>query len=275
MKQKEMRLVIGKRFKKIDRLYRKIINGFDMELIHEFRTEVKKLRAFLRLINVEIGDNNRLRISKKIKTFYGYAGTIRNLQLQTESINLYIGKPEYTVIEAYVEYLDNIIGKWKQHAIEFTATKSNFYTRRKKILKQLPKKFSNSSAKKFLRNKQGELMCLMMELPDDDVLHSIRKVLKDILYNWPFIKQYGKLPGSFSKKQEIKLFTDLLGLFLDKRIGIILLETYCKDCEENGIFFENEINQFQKIESLWENEKQQLSGFIYLKTGLMQLPADS
>ena len=77
-----------------------------MESIHDLRTETKKLRAFLRLLNVEIDDDDqRLKIPEKMKTFYGYAGTIRNLQLQLKNMEAYTGNPRFTVIEAYIDYL--------------------------------------------------------------------------------------------------------------------------------------------------------------------------
>ena len=76
-----------------------------MESIHEFRTEIKKLRAFLRLLNVEAGDDSRLKISKEMKTFYGYAGTIRNLQLQLKNMYAFAGDPQYTVTGTYIVYL--------------------------------------------------------------------------------------------------------------------------------------------------------------------------
>ena len=61
----------------------------------------------------------------------------------------------------------------------------------------------------------------------------------------------------------------MLGLFLDKGIGIILLETYCKDCEENGLFIEKEIKELQEIEARWKSEKQDLTKIIYLNPGLL------
>jgi CHAD domain-containing protein len=273
MKQKKIAAVINKRFKKTDKVFCKIISGFEMESIHEFRTEIKKLRAFFRLLNVEINDDSKLKIPKKMKAFYGYAGTIRNLQLQLKNIFAY---SQYIATETYIDYLKKIIEKWEGNAIEFTGPENNFYRDEKKIIQNLPGKLRKASVKKFLRNKMNELASLVKDLPDDDVLHSIRKLLKDILYNWAFIKRYCKLlPSVFSEEEKIKSFTELLGLFLDKRIGINLLETYCRDCEENGLFIEKEINELQEIEGRWRREKQELAQIIYLNPGLQKLPPAS
>jgi CHAD domain-containing protein len=276
MKQREISAVINKRLKKIEKLFRQIVIRFEMESIHEFRTEIKKLRAFLRLLNVEIDDDSKLKISKEMKTFYGYAGMIRNLQLQLKNMYAYTGNPQYAIIETYIEYLKKIIEKWKGNAIEFTKSENNFYHYKKKIKQQLPGKLRKTSGKRFLENKINELSRLIKELPDDDILHLIRKLLKDILYNWEFVKHYNKLlPADFSEEEKMKSFTELLGLFLDKGIGIILLETYCKDCEENGLFVEKEIKELQEIERRWKSERQEFSQIIYLNPALLQPPVNS
>jgi len=270
MKQKGIAAVIDKRFKKIDSHFHSVITGFEIEPIHEFRTDIKKLRAFFRLLNVEI-DEDRLKVSKRMKMLYGYGGTIRNFQLQLKNMHAYLADPRYTIIEAYMEYLKKMIEKWKANAIEFNGQGSNFRDDNKKIHEQLPERLRRASVKKFLQNKMSELAYLLKELPGDDVLHQIRKILKDILYNWVFIKRYKKLlPPDFSTEEKIKPFTEILGLFMDKSIGVILLETYCKDCEENGLFIEKEMSELQEIERNWKREKQELMHIIYLNPGLQQ-----
>ena len=54
-------------------------------------------------------------------------------------------------------------------------------------------------------------------------------------------------------------------------MGIILLETYCKDCEENGLFIEKEIKELQEIEGRMEKRKAGTCQIIYLKPGLCLL----
>ena len=56
MKHREIVAVIENRFAKINKSFHKVAAHFDAEDIHQFRTEVKKLKSFLRLI--EIGFNN-------------------------------------------------------------------------------------------------------------------------------------------------------------------------------------------------------------------------
>ena len=262
--------LMEKRFKKINEIYKQIINGFEIEPIHEFRTEVKKLRAFLRLLNVEMNDN-RLKIPKGMKLFYGYAGTIRNLQLQVKDIYAYAGTERNAVVDTYVEYLSKMVEKWKQNAVDFSYSKKDFCDDEKKLQKRLPAKLRKPSIKKFIRNKIDEFEVLVKELPGEDILHSIRKLWKDILYNWKFIRPHKKmLPSYFSNKEKIKSFTELLGDFLDKHTSINLLETYCKDSEENGSFTRDDITTLQKIELILKKEKQDIAHRIYSSPVLQQ-----
>ncbi len=64
------------------------------------------------------------------------------------------------------------------------------------MLEKLPQKLKRSTPKKFLLKKIIELKDLLVKLPDENILHSIRKVLKDILYNWKFIKSLKKQAAS-------------------------------------------------------------------------------
>jgi CHAD domain-containing protein len=258
---------VNKHFKIINKLYRQIINSFEIESVHEFRTEIKKLRAFLRLLNVEINDDV-LKIPKPLKLFYSYAGTIRNLQLQLKNISDKENSA-LTITNIYIDYLHKIIEKWETRAIEFSYSKKDFSDDEKKLRKRLPGKLRRASIKKYMRNKMNEFAILLKELPGENILHSIRKLLKDILYNWKFIKPYKKmLPSYLSKKEKIRSFTELIGLLLDKYTGVNLLETYLKDSEENGSFTEKDISDLQKIESAWKNELQELSQKIYSKLSL-------
>ena len=81
-----------------------------------------------------------------------------------------------------------MIEKWKDHATELAGLVNNFNDEEKKIIDKLPGNPGERTIKKFIQDKINELERFLKELPDDDVLHNIRKLLKDILYNWSFIE---------------------------------------------------------------------------------------
>ena len=54
MKSDQIISAIDKRFKKVKKYYNKLLEDFEIEQIHGFGLEMKKLRAFIRLINTNI-----------------------------------------------------------------------------------------------------------------------------------------------------------------------------------------------------------------------------
>ena len=89
MKKDELVKTVKQNFKISAKLFRKVITDFDVADINEFRTGIKKLRSFFHLVDMEFSSGFQIKMSKKMKTFYGYAGIIRNLKLHLKNINDY------------------------------------------------------------------------------------------------------------------------------------------------------------------------------------------
>ena len=62
------------------------------EAIHLFRIEIKKLRAFLRLLSLKLKKEDELKLPFKIKKMYKYAGKIRDRQLHRKRMKAAIKK---------------------------------------------------------------------------------------------------------------------------------------------------------------------------------------
>src|SRR5438477_12408437 len=115
MKQEEISAGIKKNFKKIHKLFDEIIIDFEMESIHQFRTGKKKLRGFLRLLNMEEDkEADKLKLTEKMKTFYGYMGSIRNLQIQLQDIYNYLESSSEKLPASYIEILNTEIENTKR-----------------------------------------------------------------------------------------------------------------------------------------------------------------
>lgn len=270
MKKNEIEEVIISHFKRIDKLFHKIIVDFQTEDIQQFRVEIKKLRSFLHLLDMESNEGIPLRMTKKMKTFYGYAGIIHNLQLQLKRVTIYLENSTNNIHVSYLETLQNGIEDWEKNAKYFMDQENNFYNDEKEILSGLPYKLSKKSIKKFLQFILYELQNLLTRLDDDEALHSIRKFLKDVLYNWTFIQQYiTYLPAGLSNEEEARSFIEILGHFRDKCITLVLLQTYYNDSLEN-----EEKKILQQIEHEWKREKQELRQIIFTKIDLIHLVAN-
>lgn len=249
MKQNEMSEIIEERFKIIDKLLHKIIREFAAADIHGFRVEVKKLRAFLRLLDIEKTMNKPL-IPKLLKTFYGYVGIIHNIQMHKHSLFKYITDYKIAQPETYMQLLFVEEDYWKREAAELMEGDS-FRNDEDKILKQLPDKLEKSTIKNFMQNNLGELKNQMENIPDDVAVHNTRKILKDILYNWNYI-DHNDLPKKISEEKDLKLLAAQLENFRDKCIQLEFLS----DEYFNKVKDENEKNILLKIKTQFLGEKQ-------------------
>lgn len=212
------------RFKKISKHYTNLLEDFDPEEIHLFRVEMKKLRAFIRLNNL-ILTLNRQKIPKEIKSFYNITGNIRNLQLHHKRVlnlceDLLLNKPS--------QYLEQLADEEKQMRLKAKelATRISFNDFEKKLRKQAAEKISKTVYKIFVA-KNNVRLAELIALPFfyDEALHEIRKILKDISYNWSHIEQVATvdLPAQWTDLSTIEKITEELGNFHDLCVALYLL----------------------------------------------------
>jgi len=216
-------MVMENHRKKIKKLYKKVVKGFDKEEVHDFRVEVKKLRALLRLL---FHDRNgkKYKVPKQIKGLYRCTGHIRNLQLQEEKIIQFTFRENVWPAE-YIAFLRSKQQSWILNARKYKGEKP--YKRSeensiKKGMKGLDKKI----VKSYVEYQRGLIQnILLLEHFEDNDLHQLRKHLKDILYNWKLIKLFliSLLPHFLDKKKKINAFTIMLGEFQDACMEIEFL----------------------------------------------------
>lgn len=252
MKQKEIIDIIEDRFKIINKLSHQILKEFDAEDIHDFRVEVKKLRAFLRLLHANKDDEPL--IPKLLKTFYGYVGIIRSIQLQKHNIYAYITQYEKDKPEEYLILLEDEKGYWEKQAIELMED-NNFDEVEEKITCRVPLKINHADVNAFLQNKLVDLKEHLNFLRADNTIHLARKILKDLLYLWNYIKDNVNLPDAIADENELKELTVTLGIFRDKCIQLQLLQ----DEYLNKLTNKNEKTLLLEIENDWQNEKSSIA----------------
>lgn len=249
MKEKEIKHVVEDYFKTIGKVLPSIIKESAKDDIHDFRVEVKKLRAFLRLLNGGEETDHSL-IPKLLKSFYGYTGIVRDLQLQRHYIFSYITNYKIEEPAEYLAILNDEEKYWMQNAKALMADK-DFSEAKEKILKQIPHKLEKSAIKKFVENKLDELEQQLKNLKDDAAIHTIRKILKDILYAWDYIKDVAQLPEIISKQDDVKLLTKQLGDYIDLCMQLEFLQPEYLD----NIKKEDEKVEIEKIKDEVGHEK--------------------
>ncbi len=193
-------------------------------------------------------------MSKFLKKSYKLTGTIRGLQLQRQRIQLVVREVNDIQPENYLNLL-TIQATENMAAIQnLIKTRKSLLSGGKKIITILPDKLNNKSIKKFIQAEAIKLREIVKnEHLQDESLHRFRKILKDIQYNWPFVKKFlGKsLPSTVNDNDYIKSITDLIGNFHDACIGLSLLEPNYID----QISDEKERILLLNIKIEWENDK--------------------
>ena len=216
MKAEDIVEVYKQRFRKIKRHYDGLLKDFKAGEIHHFRVEVKKLRAFMRLLSAGY-TTQKITLPQEIKSFYRMAGLLRNLQLYSVRISalceeLSIPKPllylkslheeENTMCLAMSQVAENL--PWKEFHHELT--------------NNAPSQLTGKAIKAFVRQSKSKLEDLFsLQNYNEDLLHSIRKLLKDLMYNSKYIASAlaVSLPPELRSLKTIEPLTVALGDLFD------------------------------------------------------------
>jgi CHAD domain-containing protein len=253
MKKEEINEFIEERFKKINKYFHKAIKSFDLEDIGAFRLEVKKLKVFFHLLNMESEDGFSFHITKRMKTIYGYLGIVHNFQLQLKKTNEYVKKIEDAVPLCYRNVLRKELEYWVSISQDFIAADDNFLSDKDLILATLPDKLTKKSIKKFIDYTLHGLNTISGRLDDED-LENVRKFMEDIYYNYDFIKPYFTEPQTnlFNRKKVGSLL-ELFNNYRDKCMALALLQMAGTDGLED-----HEKVILKQIENDWLYEKKEL-----------------
>ncbi len=171
----------------------------------------------------------QIKLSKKMKTFYGYAGIIRNLQLHNQNIENICKTPGKKYPELYLKKIKEI-KKWEQRTRDFINDDNNFLNDEEKNLNELPAKLTKELIKKFLDYTVCKIHHLLNHLNKNEALDEIRSFFQDIFYNWSYIKNYSSsLSEVFTSDAQRNTCMTVMRYFRDKCIDSTLIETYCGD----------------------------------------------
>jgi hypothetical protein len=243
------------------------MDNFESEDIREFRSEIKKLKVFLHLLNMESEDGLSYRITKRMKTIYGYFGVIQNFQLQLKKTNEYVKNSSGNIPVNYLNMLRRELEFWKKISKDFIDADYDFFGDKKEILDTLPNKLTKKAIKKFIHYTLYELQVISGHL-DDYSLDNTRKFMEDIYYNYAFIKPF--LNPRQTNLFDEKTINECLELFADFRVkcvALALLHTFGAD--------ESEKQLLKDMENDWLLEKKELKNQLSAKLDFLHLKAIS
>ena len=216
--------IVNRHFTKLEEASGKIDKELEKEAIHDFRTTYKKLRAWLRLLNFAIVMPAKIKIPKPGKEFYHSLGEIRDRQIQCETI-LTKTQGHPVTPDEYFQVLKNEIGKFGDLSEKKEARKS-FVQEHKKIPSEVRESDRIIEAGKYLETKWDIVIGMVRENQfEDEQLHTIRKILKDIYYITYKEDDTETVPEEnvYLDENEFKNLLDDIGKFQDLCTALELL----------------------------------------------------
>jgi CHAD domain-containing protein len=243
--------IIGERLEKLNKYLHKTAGRFRAIPIHSLRLEVKKLRSFLKMITV---NGNTVSIPKRLKKLYRLLGRIRLIQLHRQAIlevtgKFHTGKPAH-----YLLSLENERRKLKKEAKNRVRKMKPL--RAKNFGKGLPEKIGAVGSLKYFALQGNRLIDLLHHPnPDEESLHEIRKILKGILYDLPYLKDKNIRNRHLNQTRtaDMKSLESKIGEFHDISTSLQLLREAMKN--PYGI---REKHYLTLILNLWQKDKEDL-----------------
>jgi CHAD domain-containing protein len=271
MKNKDFKEEAEHRMKKATECFKKLHADFDSEDIHDFRVEMKKVRALLRLADFGSKRKKKIKLPKKLKEFYKTVGDIRSLQLHAKKINDTASAELDPPPDLYLKLLEGRkeinIGKAKQKRKQLKGIKKDM----DKLLRRIPKGINAGSTRDFTDYELGRLEVIQVKaFPTDQELHEVRKIMKDILYNWSYIEPLSKdiLPSAIQEKAGMEGFVDRLGDYHDDAVSLNMFHDLTIEQSVDG----KEQSELRRIARKWKDEKDQLHEEIMV--GLKKISAN-
>jgi len=267
MKNSEPVHIIHCYFERLIKYAEQMKKGFQEEAIHLFRVEVKKLRAFMRMMRPAAEVQDQLKFPRKFKKMYSLTGNIRDRQLCLKRIKEH-NKAKDSRFENKVHTLEKEIKELAEKR-DYFLTKKEFEEIEENIIKQVPVVSEDALIKKFFEQKLNVINKVISKGDyKDKELHSIRKSVKDIIYIMRIFRDdlKGPLPFPFWNEAELKKAENLshtLGLFNDACIALSFLEP--AQIKKAGT---GEKEHLQSVRRKWLGEKQKLKKEI-----LNEMPA--
>lgn len=241
MKNKELNGIYKSGFKKIGKYYHRLTENFKEDDIHFFRVEIKKLRAFIRLVNLS-GAQKEHKIPKPIKKFYYALGSIRNLQLHQKRIRALSRDLSIKYPSGYLQCLHDKEKLKKTKALRM-AKPNSFKKFKKQLIKEAPAELSKQSKDAFVQMSKSRLVQLLA-LPFfyDETVHDVRKIIKDLMYNYEYLESSinNVIPSALNNSESMEILTSVLGDFHDLCVLIFFLDNvtgnyFAEACEKAAL----------------------------------------
>jgi len=175
MKRKHEQQYVDKHWKAMKSDLKNYLSTGDQEALHDFRVEVKKMRAFLVL-----QPNNKLtKDFKPVKKIFKHAGDIRNIFLNLELGQRHHVDDENFVLQQHLQ-LEQTINGFKLKGNRYVKAIKEAYHHLSHHIESVPDLHINL----FYERQLHQITDSLAKITFDDRLHHCRKLIKELMYNY-------------------------------------------------------------------------------------------
>jgi len=224
MASQKIHLAVQRHYRRAKTLARTVAETWGEEDIHQFRVEVKKLRACLRLAGAT-HTGIKARLPGKLHGFYSMVGIIRCLQLFRKGLEEGAARLKKELPDTCSARLEGRIETAVAVIKEYL--KLNFPLGKPRAEWRVPVHGHGATRgiEAFIRDKRDSMLSDRI-LPDEEGLHAMRKAMKDILYAWSCFSgdDILLLPEKWRSAGNLHACTDVLGEFHDICLQLQVLQ---------------------------------------------------
>jgi CHAD domain-containing protein len=251
--KEEWQSVFKDRFHKLSLVLNKLRKGLDAKDIHDFRVEIKKLKALFRLFRSVAKTTYAYQFPKALNKTYHYLGYLRELQILHQKIVATCRDGDITQPTNYLDQINKSLDWYKQKSRNSLQRTHALKKNNERIIKHLFDEPGQEEIQTFIESKMKALRDLLAKSNhDDESMHSMRKILKDIQYILSYVEnKKAKADGSPHLKT-IQESTRALGDFHDQRVALRLLDQELKTPSISV----DEKKLLRGIRKLWQPDKE-------------------
>ena len=253
--QKELHNTAEERLQKTEACLEMAADSFSLDDIHDFRVEIKKLKAFLRLLQRNSDKPEKLKFPGFLNKIYKSLGSVRELQLQEKKLEKAVSGENILLLNTFSDLHEqyDLVREKTKALFDYKDSWRKADTRIKKFI---PEELTEDDVESYLRFKVRELKkILSLKRPSITQLHEMRKILKDLQYNHTYWKDARLAEGqTLPSVDEIKDIGSQIGDLHDIYASTIILKSSIK----NRSIDEDERKRLIEVRLSWNRDRDTL-----------------
>lgn len=263
LKKEKWHGIIEHRFKKTADALQKIEKDCSGDHIHDFRVEIKKLKAFTNLIGYNVPDPAACKIPKPLTKLYKALGSLREWQIQKQNIVKAAGELQFEKPLNYLHKISRETDACQRRVRSLIQRVPDSKKMAERIKNNGPDDLSPASITRFIQTKIQKVQELLQNgNKDDESMHDMRKKIKDVQYILSGLAKTGEIDKASAPLESVQQVSTLLGDFHDLCTTQLLLKKELninrKETDEKKLL--------RKIKDNWQAEKLKLRRQTLLAT---------